>query len=143
GSTVFNTLVRGNYIGVNKDGDQDLGNSANGVLISAGAVATIIGGSTSAARNVISGNGSSGIGIVNSDGTILSGNYIGTNQLGSSPIGNVTGISLVHSQASVLGGTTPGAGNVISGNSGYVVTLGGITSLVAYGNTIGLDAAAT
>ena len=54
-----NNLVEGNLIGTNAAGTAALGNGLTGVYV--GAASNTIGGTTAAARNVISGNGTVGI----------------------------------------------------------------------------------
>lgn len=97
-------LVQGNYIGTDLTGTLAVGNG-DGILL-AFARGITIGGATAGARNVISGNSSSGIHIVgtplifviscgplgiipvpNSDFEIQ-GNYIGTDVSGTQPLGN-------------------------------------------------------
>ena len=56
-------MIEGNDIGTDITGTQALGNVTNGVEI-LGATNCTIGGTTAAARNVISGNGQTGIHIV-------------------------------------------------------------------------------
>ena len=55
GATSTANLIEGNLIGTDKSGTADLGNSNQGVLIE-GAFGNTIGGTTAAARNVISAN---------------------------------------------------------------------------------------
>src|SRR6185437_13182383 len=90
-----------------------------------GASANIVGGATAAARNVISGNGDVGVLLASdnqatADGgsNIVEGNYIGTNAAGNAAVPNALwGVELDNSPSNTVGGTAPGAGNVISGNS--------------------------
>jgi hypothetical protein len=49
----------------------------DGIVIQSGSNNDVIGGDTFAARNLISGNGSSGMQIVASSGTRVQGNFIG------------------------------------------------------------------
>ncbi len=55
GATSTQNLIEGNLIGTDKSGTAELGNSNEGVLIE-GAFGNTVGGTTSAARNVISAN---------------------------------------------------------------------------------------
>src|SRR6185437_10945829 len=104
------------------------------------------GGSTAAARNVVSGNntvtGAAGTGIdLTGDSDLISGNYIGltTTGVGATGTGNVVGLAL-NVTNSTIGGTTPGAGNVISGNLSDAITLQGDGVDGLFGNVIGLTA---
>lgn len=111
-----NNLVEGNFIGTDATGNNSLGN-ANGVrVISSVAANNTIGGTTPAARNVISGNRFYGVITgFNPPGTRVQGNYIGTNASGTALLANgLYGVS-VESSDNLIGGTMPGAGNVIAG----------------------------
>ena len=117
--------------------------------------ANTVGGTTPGAGNVISGNG---IGVYLSDGTTgvqIEGNYIGVNAAGTAALGNtqdgvlISGPSGTFGSANTggstdntIGGTTAGARNVISGNSGDGVEISGAgtTGNVVEGNYIGVDA---
>lgn len=113
-------LVQGNRIGTDLSGTLNLGNGGSGLeLTIAGynypdAQATV-GGTTSAARNIISGNGSYGVRVSGKMTAAVQGNYIGTLGDGVSPLGNrFNGIAALTTVA--IGGTTAGAGNVIAFN---------------------------
>jgi hypothetical protein len=148
GTTATGNSILGNFIGTNAAGTAALANAA-GVLIDAGASLNTIGGTTQGARNIISGNSQDGIDITGSGttGTVVEGDYIGTNAAGNAAIGNQNnGISITSSSANnTIGGLTAGpgtsAGNVISGNSifGISLTTAGANNLIE-GNIIGLDA---
>jgi CSLREA domain-containing protein len=143
GPSVKNNIVQGNRIGTNTLGSAALGNGYVGVLISGGADTNTIGGPLAAARNIISGNNSSGVEIsgVGTTGNIVAGNAIGLDILGSTPIGNAgDGVVIKDGAASnrVGGGAT--SRNVISGNLNGVNVFGAGTTLnVISGNYIGTD----
>ena len=61
------TWSPGNLVGLGADGSTVVGNPDSGILIDRGSSGNTIGGTTAAARNVISGNGESGIEIGNGD----------------------------------------------------------------------------
>jgi len=121
-------VISGNYIGTDISGTVIMGNTHFGIENiedsgdeeSDGSSNNLIGGTTPAARNVISGNGSFGVLIMDasSTGNVVAGNYIGTDSTGAMAMPNGHGGVLIHSGASgnTIGGTTPGARNVISGN---------------------------
>lgn len=145
-------LLQGNFIGTNAAGTAAIANGSDGVLLASGAKNNIIGGTSVAARNVISGNGNEGI-LVDASGqsgtgtTTILGNYIGTNASGSGAVGNnLHGISLVGgSAANLIGGATAGSRNVISGNrTGGIIMVGtGTNTNRVQGNFIGTNAAGT
>ena len=147
--------VEGNYLGTDNTGLVRHGNSIAVYIENVGN--NTIGGTTAAARNVISGNNKSGIGIENpgASGNVVQGNYIGVNAAGNGSLGNLSwGVTIWNASSNTIGGTDTGAGNVISGcgdNSGGVVTGVGIdiigggvsTGNVIAGNFIGMNAAGT
>jgi CSLREA domain-containing protein len=79
--------IQGNYVGTDKSGTKDLGNGFEGVLIE-NSSDTTIGGTTAAARNVISGNDSDGLTLAGSDRARVLGNRIGTTANGTGALGN-------------------------------------------------------
>jgi CSLREA domain-containing protein len=126
--------IRGNLIGTDATGSATLGNENNGVLITNGASSNTVGGPTSAARNIISGNGDDGVRIASpdaSDNRVL-GNFIGTDAAGLADLGNKNGIAIA-APGNFVGGTAPGEGNVISGNTFIGV---GVHDAIATGNRV-------
>ncbi len=76
----------------------------------------------------------------------IAGNYIGTDQSGTSPASNVfNGIILQPSLANntTIGGLNPGDRNVISGNNSNGIFAWSVTGTTIQGNYIGLDATGT
>lgn len=109
--------VIGNYIGTNVSGNGVVYNFNNGVVLTS-CSNNIIGGTTPAERNVLTGN-QYGITVNNGSSNQIMGNYIGTRADGTAGIGNGTGVNLDGaSKGNTVGGTTPGSGNVIAWNSG-------------------------
>lgn len=137
------TLIQGNYIGTNAPGTAAITGSVIGIQIGNNGAGTgssnnTIGGTTAAARNVISGNVSVGIKVFDDTitGTLIQGNYIGTNAAGTAAIPNGDGVFLLRSYSVLVGGTTAGAGNVISGNTGTGVNFANGGGVGGKGNTI-------
>ena len=141
--------MRGNLIGVSANGQNDLGNGDDGIQ-HLNPRSNHIGGSSAAARNVISGNGGAGVhfsGAFNdSFGTPdnwIRGNYIGTDGAGLGGIGNTSqGVWLENTTAAVfVGGTGAGEGNVIagSGNTGRGIQVSGSDGVTIVGNRIGVN----
>lgn len=70
---------------------------------------------------------------------VIQGNFIGTNPTGTAPLPNgAGGVNVFSGQNNTIGGTTPGARNLISGNIGDGVGLRGVANIVQ-GNFIGTD----
>jgi YVTN family beta-propeller protein len=132
-------IVQSNLIGTNALGTAAVGNTQNGISIVTGA-SHVIGGSTAASRNVISGNQTSGVFINNSTTNFVQGNYIGTNVTGTSPIPNLTAGVSIQANSNTIGGSAAGARNVISGNATGVLISSGSTSNLVQGNAIGTAA---
>ena len=113
-----------------------------------GAGNNTIGGTTAAARNIISGNGA-GIHVAGgATNLLIQGNYIGTNPTGTAVVGNkFQGVYIEGSSSITIGGSVAGAGNLISGNStagGYnAITLSTASGNTVQGNFIGTNAAGT
>lgn len=140
-----NNRVQGNYIGTDLSGSLGLGNRLNGVTMSGGATNNLIGGNTSGARNVLSGNMGNGIHIGGaSHGIIVAGNYIGTDLTGTQALPNLQGVYVL-SANNTIGGTSSGMGNLISGNraNGIVLDGSGASGNVVQGNYIGTAANGT
>ena len=144
GASASGNVVQGNAIGTDVTGSVALGNGATGIAVQS---PMLIGGTTSGARNLISGNAINGISIVGSaaNGTLVQGNYIGTNAAGTAAIPNVfRGIAISSSANNVIGGTTAGSRNVISGNnSDGILIFSSASSNTVQGNFIGTDVTGT
>ncbi len=114
-------LVEGNFIGTDKSGTTDRGNAEEGVLIG-GSSSNTIGGTTAAARNIISAN-QWGVWIYGGSGpatdNVIEGDFIGTDVSGTLPLGNEINGILFSNNASnnTVGGTAAGAGNTIAFNT--------------------------
>ena len=133
----LNSRIERNLIGTNAAGTTAAGNVVGITVFGSG---TVIGGLTPATRNVISGNQVHGIQVLSpARGVIIQGNYIGTDITGTFDLGNTdTGVVLA-SEASSVGATTAGGGNVISGNDVAGIRLqGAATANVITGNFIGV-----
>ena len=135
-----NNTIQGNYLGVAANGTTSRPN-LSGVLMSK-SNNNLIGGTTAAARNVISGNTHTGVQIDGNNNNIH-GNRIGTNAAGTAAVPNSTGVAMFSGEPSnnIIGGTAAGAGNLISGNSTGIQ--GGGTGTIIQGNLIGTDVTGT
>jgi CSLREA domain-containing protein len=163
-------LIQGNYVGIDVTGstaipNDDLGERPYvGILIS-DAERNTIGGTVAGARNVVSGGRGAGIAIRgfpsmdNSSGgargNAIQGNYVGTNAAGTAKLPNqgdgieITNGSTVNSDVTI-GGDTPEARNIISGNGRHGINIGevvfvntgpisGARGVLIQGNYIGTD----
>src|SRR5438094_3441780 len=142
-----NNVVQGNYIGTDVTGASALGNVDQGVRI-VSSPNNVIGGPTTAARNVIaSTTNGSGIAILGdgADFNLIDGNYIGTDAAGTAARGNNgAGVNVSAGVGNVVGFTESGAGNVLAANSGRgVIIIGPASSTTIRGNRIGTDATGT
>ena len=144
-SAASNNVIQGNFIGTDATGTNYISNGADGVSLDTGTLNCLVGGTNTAARNVIAGNGGTGIACGGAGGHVIQGNFIGTDVTGTKALGFATCVSL-NSPSCIVGGLTPtpGAppGNVIA--DGNNVNLRVFTSSnVIQGNLIGTDATGT
>ena len=143
----------GNFVGTDVNGARAIANGQAGILLTAETTTSgassknIVGGTTPAERNLISGNTLDGIQIAaGSNENIIQGNYIGTNSTASAAVPNKnSGISVINAPRNTIGGVTTsagsGAGNLITGNTFHgiiIVNFGSIGNNVL-GNVIGAD----
>ncbi len=146
GTNASNNVITGNFIGTTVAGTESLGNKSENITID-GALGTRIGGLAAGAGNVICAASQEGIWIINgTTGTIIRGNYIGTDITGTIDLGNGdSGIGIgnmgVASSNNITGGTVAGARNIIAFNrrSGIVVdksTSGSSVDNAVLGNAI-------
>ena len=156
GTKTHGNKVLGNYIGTDLTGAKifdaagikRLGNT-QGIDVQA-AHDNTIGGTTPQERNIISGNLKNGIRLKEVPGTPnldttpefneIKGNYIGTDVSGTADLGNtLNGIYIENGLDNTIGGNTPGARNLISGNDQSGVLVNGTESVgnIIKGNFIG------
>ena len=140
-------VIQGNFLGTDPSGTVARGNGEGGVMIN-GSPGNLIGGTTASARNLISGGNQNGIYLFTSTatGNVISGNYIGTSVAGLAGLGNINnGVEVATASSNLIGGTSPGAGNVISGNgqSGIYFISAPATGNLVQGNYIGVNASGT
>jgi parallel beta-helix repeat protein len=111
-----NNVAIGNYIGTDWSGTQSIGNNSAGIRAEGERI--FIGGMTDQERNIISGNGASGI-VIWSNYSFVAGNYVGTDVKGMLTLYNNNHGILLESNAAhnVL------QSNLISGNEGIGVSI--------------------
>ena len=117
--------VQGNYIGVNEGGGEiptnAIPNGGAGVLINLGATFNLVGTDGNGTlddieRNVISGNGSSGVAINDSatHHNTVAGNLLGTDIGGSIGVGNAGGVEITSgAHDNLIGGDSTVERNII------------------------------
>lgn len=131
-----NNLVQGNFVGTNAAGTAALANANDGVFVSdSSSTNNQIGGSAAGAGNLISAS-ERGVS-AGGTGTVIQGNLIGTDITGTAPIPNRTGVVGFGTNI-LVGGLTPAARNIISGNRSDGMSISGNGSK-AQGNYIGTD----
>jgi CSLREA domain-containing protein len=143
-----NMLVQGNYIGVNAAGTAALGAGATAVKIEFGSGNTI-GGSASGAGNVINATGDGisigGVCACTTNNNSFQGNLIGTNATGTAALNALFhGIVVAGSTTNLtIGGSTAGAGNVITARATGIIVVQTLSGIVIQGNKIGTDITGT
>ncbi len=137
GLSIGDGTARGNLIGTDYTGTKALGNGGRAVIMSA----SRLGGTTAADRNVIANNGDGVFALYG--GNVIQGNYIGTDISGLVPMGNAGGDGGIHvggGQNDLIGGTTPGARNVIASNGYREIYVNNCPGpVVIQGNYVGTD----
>jgi VCBS repeat protein len=138
-------LIQGNYIGTNIAGTSAISNGDDGIFL--GTPNNTVGGTTTATRNLISGNQLTGVDIQFSSASAnkVQGNYIGTNIAGTSAISNEFGIFIADSANNIVGGAIISARNLLSGNALDGILIDGQKSSgnLVQGNYIGTNATGT
>jgi hypothetical protein len=141
--------VEGNFISTDPTGTIGRGNTDDGVNIFVGASENVIGGTTPAARNVISGNDCNAVFVSGANNNRIQGNYVGTDKTGTKDLGNGDGVDCAavvfnnNSSGNTVGGTTAGSRNLISGNALDGVTIFDGSGNSVLGNRIGTTANGT
>ena len=139
-----NNIVQGNFIGTDVTGTIALSNAFSGILIGGTANGNLVGGTGPGARNLISGNGGNGLSVIDPDstGNQVQGNFIGTDVTGNVALANAgAGVNFRGAPNNIIGGTSSGAGNLISGNGGSAIVINNssATGNLVQGNMIGTD----
>ena len=151
GMNVRNNAVKGNYIGLDITGAAPLSNHY-GVIIQQKANNNLVGGTTAGSRNVISCNSEIGVYIQAADSNRVSANYIGLDHTGTFSFNDAQGIPLqangveINSAGrhNIIGGSTTGERNIISGNKIYgCIYYGHCSHNNIAGNYIGSDVTGT
>ncbi len=138
------SVVRANYLGTTPDGAAALGTFSFNALEVRSSNNTV-GGTSPADRNVIAGVLRVGPFGGTATGNVVQGNYLGVDATGTTGLNSPTGIVVGRTRPTrLIGGTAPGAGNVISGNNGNGIQIDvNATGTIVQGNLIGTNAAGT
>jgi parallel beta-helix repeat protein len=141
GTLTRNVVVKGNYVGVNYNATDTLGNYI-GIEILGGPKHVLIGGNNLTDRNIVSGNNHIGIRIGNADSNVIAGNYVGVDRTGTYALRNYDGISVeATSRYNIIGSYVSGGRNLVSGNVAYGIPVfgGQCNNNTIIGNYIGTD----
>ena len=126
------TVIRGNFIGTDREGASAVPNGGGIYLASTN---HLVGGTNANDRNIISGNRSSAV-LLAGAGNRVQGNFIGTDWTGKRALPNpFLSVYVLGSSNNLVGGPALEMRNVIAGGS----WLSGGTSNVIQGNLIGTD----
>jgi len=138
GEQACNNLIIGCFVGTDVSGSGAGAYTEHGIVLRYGSNNNRIGGLTDQEHNVVSGN-DYGISLNQCSNNIIQGNYVGTDVTGTKSIGNAAvGISIDwETDNNIIGGSQPGARNVICGNNTGVWCWG--SGNIIEGNYIGTD----
>lgn len=157
GGCNIGNVIQGNFVGTNPSGTRVVDSQLIGLEL-LDVQDLLVGGTTAMTRNVISGNNTGirlqscadnpiRVGQIPSEDVRIVGNYIGTDVSGTTVLSNTgPGVNLggTFGAGTVVGGTEPGAGNVISGNGTGIdlfhTGIGAAAGVPIKGNLIGTDA---
>jgi titin len=136
-------VIEQDDLGTDTTGATAAPNGLSGVLV-VDSVDNLIGGLAAGFGDVLSGNTSAGVWVTGAKSTrnLVVGDRIGTDAGGTNPLGNgFSGVLIAGAGGNIVGGTTPGAANLISGNgsTGVLIAGTGATGNVVLGNRIGTD----
>jgi hypothetical protein len=146
GSASDDNVIEGNFIGTDPTGMTVSGSSNLQLYVASGSSNNRIGGTMPAERNVIAGGH---VLIEVATNNLFQGNYLGVNAAGTAPLpdGLLDGLVVSSSSGNTIGGTDPGAGNVIFSPRSAItvsrVNANPATNNVIAGNFIGTDATGT
>ena len=137
-----NVRVVGNHLGVAADGANARPNALGGIRVRPGSSDTTIGGTTTADRNVISGNGADGIVVDGAASTTILGNLVGTDASGLAALPNAGSGVVVSGTGTNTTIGAPGGGNVFAANTldGVAVTGPDVADTLVRSNMVGVGA---
>src|SRR5262249_2999397 len=142
------SVIAGNYIGVDAGGSRALGQSRMGVNVAGTSHGIVVGTNgdgiaDAAERNVISGNFRIGVQMSETQDNVIAGNYIGVDATGSRPVGSLPLAINVNNSSGIRIGTNEDGiadtaeGNVIASAAANEVRIEGISTVISVrGNSI-------
>ncbi len=136
--------ILGNYIGSGLNGKTAGIGNTDGITYIFGETKNVtIGNGTVGGRNVISGNTSNGINISDAYADLgginkIQGNYVGLD-VDENPLpNNGNGLYIGHGGNLLVGGSSPGEGNIISGNNQGISISENAAGITFFGNMVGV-----
>jgi titin len=144
-------VIRGNRVGTDAGGTTAQPNGGIAGINLLGTTAATVGGAGAGEGNVVAGAAAEdrcGVavqpdGAVRATRTVIAGNHIGTTASGLAGLapGGANGICVNNAVDTTIGGTAPGAGNLLGGFAGSAIKIAlGSTGTAVQGNTVGLRA---
>jgi hypothetical protein len=135
--------VEGNLVGTDAAGLHKIATSTGGITINQG-TSNVIGGTSAAARNVITDQiALGGSGLNSATGNFVQGNFIGTDVTGTRVLHCHAECVRVYDTGNTIGGSAPGAGNTIGGSNSIAGIQVQGSGTVIQGNFIGTDETGT
>ena len=141
--------IQGNKIGTNSSGDETVPNGAHGIYFPSTVISeynstgSIIGGQGEFERNIVSGNGQTGVSIKAGNGVIIEGNFIGTDATESIAMGNGTtvdtGAGINKSGIFLATDAHTIRNNLIAANQGHGIELDRSNDNLIQGNYLGTN----
>ncbi|MFZ3080923.1 MAG: NosD domain-containing protein [Bellilinea sp.] len=134
--TDFNVLT-GNNIGTNLAGTAPLPNLTRTGIATGSAAYTRIGGTAPGERNIVANPNGVSVWAPFGANTLVLGNYIGLNAVGSAVFTGTGGLFLGGASRSIVGGVTPAEANYITADGNFSLELRSPNNVIA-GNFFGL-----
>ena len=136
-----NVKIEGNYIGTDPTGLIDRGNTLSGINDNSSGTGDVVGGTTAAARNIISGNQEFSIGV--GGNLLVQGNYLGLDATGTGVLANTGGGPATNlyiaGAGNTIGGSTVSERNVLAGSGTGILIFFNANNNKVQGNYIGTD----
>lgn len=126
--------IEGNYIGTDATGTAVLADASNLAGISVTSTGTSI------LRNVIAGHNP--VRVISATGTVIRGNFIGTDPTGNTATGAENAIAILSSTGTIVGGTSPADRNILAGGFERI-RISSASNTTVTGNYIGVSASGT